>query len=357
MKPLLPFMALTLSALISAGVHAQPAPSAPLVIQQQGSFAAGGSMATAPGQFDPRKPLEPAGQTYRGDHARAFFQIPADARPLPIVMWHGAGQFSKTWETTADGREGFQTIFLRRKFGVFLVDQPRRGAAGRSMVEGNIKPTPDEQLWFNQFRIGVWPNYFPGVQFAQDPETLNQYFRAMTPNTGPFDMQVVSDGVAAVVERAGPSILFTHSQSGGPGWLTAIKSEKVRAIVSFEPGSSFIFPEGELPEPIKNAFDTVAGVTVSMQQFRALTKIPILVLYGDNIPSESVDLPAQDSWRARLQMARAWRDTINRHGGDATVMHLPEIGIRGNTHFPFSDRNNVQIADLVTKFLADKKLD
>jgi hypothetical protein len=69
------------------------------------------------------------------------------------------------------------------------------------------------------------------------------------------------------------------------------------------------------------------------------------------------DLPAQDSWRARLQMGRLRRDTVNKHGGDATLVHLPEIGIAGNTHFAFSDLNNVQIADLVSKFLADKNLD
>jgi len=43
-------------------------------------------------------------------------------------------------------------------------------------------------------------------------------------------------------------------------------------------------------------------------------------------------MPAQDGWRVRLAMARVWRDTVNRHGGDETVVHLPEIGIRGNTH-------------------------
>ena len=30
---------------------------------------------------------------------------------------------------------------------------------------------------------------------------------------------------------------------------------------------------------------------------------------------------------------------------------------RGNTHFPFSDLNNVEIADLVSKFLTEKTLD
>ena len=91
--------------------------------------------------------------------------------------------------------------------------------------------------------------------------------------------------------------------------------------------------------------------------FLTLTQIPIVIFYGDNIPDQPTDLPAQDSWRARLQMARLWRDAVNKHGGDVTVVHLPEIGIRGNTHFPFSDLNNVEIADLVSKFLAQKKLD
>lgn len=38
-------------------------------------------------------------------------------------------------------------------------------------------------------------------------------------------------------------------------------------------------------------------------------------------------------------------------------MHLPETGIRGNTHFPFSDLNNLQIADLMSSFLKEKGLD
>jgi hypothetical protein len=48
---------------------------------------------------------------------------------------------------------------------------------------------------------------------------------------------------------------------------------------------------------------------------------------------------------------------VNRHGGDVTLVDLPALGIRGNTHFPMSDLNNVQIADLLSKFLTDKRLD
>lgn len=339
-----------------AGVLVAPVHADPLVIQEQGSFAAGGAVVTAPGTFDPRKPLDPAGQTYHGDHASVFYQIPSNPHPYPIVMLHGAGQSSRTWQTTPDGREGFQTLFLRRGFATYLVDQPRRGSAGRSMVEGTVAPNPDEQLWFNQFRLGVWPDYFNGVQFSQDQAVLNQYFRQMTPNTGPFDASVIADAMAAVLDKSGPAILFTHSQGGGPGWHTAIKSNKVKAIVAFEPGSGFLFPEQALPAPMPSAFDTLKGEPVAMAQFMSLTRIPVLILYGDNIPDKPTAMPAQDSWRVRLAMARQWRDQVNQHGGDVTVVHLPEIGIKGNTHFPFSDLNNVQIADLVSQFLKEKGL-
>lgn len=204
--------------------------------------------------------------------------------------------------------------------------------------------------------VGVWPDYFKGVQFSHDKEALNQYFRQMTPNTGPFDVNVISDAMSAVVDKSGPAILFTHSQGGGPGWYTAMKNNKVKAIVAFEPGSGFVFPEKELPAPMPSAFDTLKGEPVPMEQFMALTKIPILIIYGDNIPDKPVAMPAQDSWRVRLAMARKWRDVVNKHGGDVTVTHLPEVGIKGNTHFPFTDLNNVQIADLVSRFLKEKNL-
>jgi len=94
-----------------------------------------------------------------------------------------------------------------------------------------------------------------------------------------------------------------------------------------------------------------------MVEFMKLTKIPIIIYYGDFIPEKPNDNPGQDGWRVRLEMARNWRDVVNRHGGDVTVVHLPEIGIRGNTRFPMSDMNNLQIADQMSKFLSEKKLD
>jgi len=104
-------------------------------IEEQGSFTVGGTVIENPGTFDPYNQT-PDGQTFHGDHAYVFYQVPVNARTYPLVMWHGLGQFSKTWETTPDGREGYQNIFLRRRFPVYVIDQPRRGDAGRSTVAG-----------------------------------------------------------------------------------------------------------------------------------------------------------------------------------------------------------------------------
>ncbi len=108
-----PAALLLISACLTASVNAVAQGNGPrelLVIQEQGSFAVGGKVITNPGTFDPDKPMS-AGQTFRGDHAHAFYQVPVNARKHPLVLWHGAGQFSKTRETTADGREGYQSLF------------------------------------------------------------------------------------------------------------------------------------------------------------------------------------------------------------------------------------------------------
>jgi pimeloyl-ACP methyl ester carboxylesterase len=331
-------------------------PDNAIIIQEQGSFAVGGTVITNPGTFDPYNQTS-EGQTFHGDHAYVFYQVPVDARKYPLVMWHGFGQFSKTWETTPDGREGFQNIFLRRRYPVYVLDQPRRGNAGRSTVEGTITPTPDEQGWFGTFRIGIWPDYFEGVQFDKDPETLNQYFRQMTPDIGPIDIEVNAEAVSALFDKIGEGILVTHSHSGGMGWLTAIKNQNIKGIVSYEPGSGFLFPEGEVPDPKPSSGGTLEAFGVPMDEFMQLTKMPIIIYYGDFIPEEPNPNPGQDGWRVRLEMARMWRDAVNKYGGDVTVVHLPETGIKGNTHFPFSDLNNVEIADLMSEWLKEKGLD
>lgn len=319
---------------------------APMVIQEQGSFMAGGSVITSP-----------EGNTFHGDHAYIFYQIPPDARKYPLVFLHGTGQFSKTWESTPDGREGFQNIFLRRKFSTYVMDQPRRGDAGRSTQPVTINPVADEQLWFNRFRVGEWPDFYEGVQFPRDKESLNQYFRQMTPNTGPNDFEVVSNAVAATFDKVGEAILVVHSQGGSNGWLSVRKSKNIKAVVAYEPGGYYTFPEGEEPERRLTPSGSPESISVSLDEFMRFTKIPIIIYYGDYLTEEPTGNPERDEWSFRLKLARQWSEVVNKRGGDVTVIYLPDIGVNGNTHFPFSDLNNIEIADLLSTWLKEKKLD
>jgi len=51
-------------------------------------------------------------------------------------------------------------------------------------------------------------------------------------------------------------------------------------------------------------------------------------------------------------------NALNKRGSDnASVLHLPDVGLYGNSHFMFSDLNNVQVADQLSAFLSAKRLD
>lgn len=274
----------------SASNHAQAGDSL-LTIREQGSFLIGGTVKTQPGTYDTRHPLRADGQTLHGDHAYVSYQIPADARRIPLVFLHGAGQSAKTWESTPDGREGFATLFLRRGFSTYLIDQPRRGRAGRGTADETVKATPDDQFWFENFRMGVWPHYYQGSQFPRSAEALEQFFRQMTPNTGAYDEGLIATDVAALMDKTGGGILVTHSQGGGPGWHAAIKSANVRAVVSYEPGSGFVFPEGETPQAMQiiSPFGALTANTIPPADFKKLTRIPIVICYGGYIPDKPSD--------------------------------------------------------------------
>jgi diketogulonate reductase-like aldo/keto reductase len=60
--------------------------------------------------------------------------------------------------------------------------------------------------------------------------------------------------------------------------------------VSYEPGSGFVFPEGEVPKPMPSLTGDLEAVGVPLSEFTALTKIPIVIYYGDNIPADQNDM-------------------------------------------------------------------
>jgi hypothetical protein len=120
-------LAASASLATAAGLGQEIESGEALVLKAQGSFAIGGTVITGAN-----------GDTFHGDHAYVQYQIPQNPRDLPLVMWHGGGQFSKTWESTPDGRDGYQNIFLRRGFSTYIIDEPRRGRAGRTTIGTTI---------------------------------------------------------------------------------------------------------------------------------------------------------------------------------------------------------------------------
>ena len=129
--------------------------------------------------------------------------------------------------------------------------------------------------------------------------------------------------------------------------------------MAFEPGGTpFLFPEGEVPEVEVATFAplSASAQTVPLEDFLKLTKIPIVLYYGDNIKKSS-ELIGSDKWYSELDMAKKFVATVNRHGGDATLVELPKAGLYGNTHFLIADLNNDKLADLMAAWLKSKGLD
>jgi len=352
--------ALLLAMLAAGGCTGTNAPE-PLVIVSQGNRPFGGVIAG-----------EATQRAFACDHGYVDWQIPPNARELPLLFVHASSK--KTWESTFDGnREGFIPIFLRRGYATYTTDLPRTGQAGQACAA--ITYSPDEQ-WsiqasFTSWRYGTWlpgesePTFYPGVQFPTDDRAaLDEFYRVQTPEFDGLEAEAVeTDALAVLLGEIGPAVVVTHSSTGIRGWITALKSSNVAAIVSYEPGD-FIYPQGELPEPIRMADGSMQspGREVPLEDFLALTRFPVQIVWGDYIPRELEPnhvgpLATLDSRRRNVLRAELMVEAINRHGGDAQNLLLPDIGVTGNTHFPMLDSNNIEIADLMSEFLAQKGLD
>ena len=327
-------------------------PKDALVIAKQGVFASGGTVTEPiPGVYDETKnwlDQTRAGTTTHVDHANTFFQIPAKETGFPMVFLHGYGQTRTGWQATPDGREGWSDIFLKKGHSVFLVDQPRRGAAGATeKIVSNPGDTDGgkfkvgEQAWYTHFRIGrIAPDRYEGSAFPAGDEAQNQFFRQMTPNTGDYDEKLfgaaLSDVLKDVRKMTGKKAIYvTHSQGGRVGWQTS--AENVAAIVAVEPG-----------------FAPEIG-SAEYQKFLD-AKVPMLFLFGDYIENGPADIQSTAFWKTVMEQCKGFAEQYVKDGGDATVVYLPEVGITGNSHFMFQELNNAEIADFVENWLKEHRL-
>lgn len=340
---------------------------AAISLETQGSFAIGGSYITHDGTFSKDNFLDPAGQKAYGDHAYVFYQIPTQAHELPIVFQHGGAQTKRTWESTPDGRDGFQNMFLKDHFAVYLVDHPRMGEAGLSTVPASTanpwarSPMFYSETFFDLCRLGDENGLYAGSQFPAGEANIEAFQRSWNQYSGELDDNLNAQALGKLLtEKTGPAILMTHSMGGTIGWRTPWFTSNVKAIVAIEPGGTpFVFPEGYAPQDITTIFKPLVATAfeVPMEKFKPLTQIPILLVYGDYIPSEQVADPGQDKWRSELEMARAFVKTVNDLGGNAQLLHLPELGIHGNTHFLMAEKNNQEIFSLIRQWISQQGLD
>ena len=349
--------AMTLSLLVGCAGNQntggnQGASSDTLVIAEQGMFSAGGTVISSDGTFDVSNYYTSRkGSTSHVDHANVLYQIPENATGLPMVFLHGYGQSRMGWMTTPDGREGWSDLFLKMGHSVWLIDQPRRGEAGQTSVAGTNPTDPPDQTRSTPSRLG--PDlkrrftHNDGPPFPKGEDVQDQFFRQMTPDTGMdnaggdqnIDNEVVAQAVAATIDeiyqRTGQnSILVTHSQGGLPGWEVPRYTDHVAAIVAIEPG---------------------AAPTVCSEAYNALLeqKIPVTFYYGDYIGEAFTDVPAAAMWSMMAAIADNFTEAYNADDGSSTVVHLPDEGITGNSHFMFQELNNDVIADHIENWIQE----
>ncbi len=195
------------------------------------------------------------------------------------------------------------------------------------------------------------------MEVPRDAQARDQFFRQMVPSF-PTEEKVIVDAMTAVLEKSGDAILVTHSAGGGPGWATAIQSDKVKAIIALEPGA-FPFPEGEVP-PVEETTSPFPAVPteIPLADFEKLIKIPIIVYFGDNVYTG--DQPFTnwgfDNWRTRVNLAIKWLQVAKAHGGNVEVRYLSDDGATGTTHFMMADSNNLEVADAMENWLKSKGL-
>ena len=330
------FAAAALAAML-AGPASSQTDTSPILIDRQGSFPVGGTVVG-----------DPLVASQHCDHGSVEYQIPPNPRAVNLLMWHSAS--ASAWQNRWDGGEGFQSIFVRRGFPVYLWDGPRVGRANWGCAETTYAPEPGrDQQNFAAWRLGVtYLEWFEGVQFpVDDPDA---WIRATRARYQEFDTvanaQLESDAAAVLADQIGPTVALTNSAGGLRALLTALKSDNIKGIVAYE-NVGFVYPEGEGPDRAQGPF---GPVQVPLEEFRKLTRIPLQMVWGDN-------LDKTNRYSDAVEQSKLFAELINKYGGNAEVLMLPEAGLVGNTHIPFADLNNVEVADLVSSFLEAHGLD
>jgi len=313
-------------------------PKSPLVLKALGSFFVGGE-SVAQSTVELGVGL-PGHRTINQMYVQ--FMLPNGKNRVPVVLVHGGTLTGKVFETQPDGRMGWAEYFVRKGYPVYLPEQVSRGRSGFNhaiyndvragivapSLQPNIIMLSGEQAW-THFRFGP----LPGVPFAdtQFPvAAISQFSNQVVPDLNPSlpvpnpNFQRLSD-LAREVKGA---VIVGHSESGRyPLEAALVNPAGTKGLIVMEPGNC-------------------DGYTDS--QVASLAKIPILVVWGDHIDTPGSILahgPAAfagcNAFIARIQAA----------GGNARMLHLPDVLGPGNSHMVMTDKNSDQVANLLISWI------
>jgi pimeloyl-ACP methyl ester carboxylesterase len=348
----------------------------PLVISRMGHFYVGGGI----DRSIEGSPM--VGQMY------VEFWIPRTLRsPYPVVMIHGNWQTGTNFTGTPDGRDGWAQYFLRQGYPVYIVDQVARGRSPHfSMSQGavgaaNLDRT--QHRFIAPARYNLWPQAKRHSQWPGSGKPGDKYFDAFyaTQFQSLIDnersQQINCEAAAALLDKIGPAIVLTHSQSGAYGWLIADARPKlVRALVSIEPNGPPVYetafkgaPDwfedtgprkaygltfapltydpplkpGEaldfVPQGKPDAPGLVRGwlQTEPARKLSNLAKIPVLIVVGEA------------SYHAAFDHCTA--AYLAQAGVPVTFLRLEDAGLRGNGHMMMLEKNSDAVAGLLVGWL------
>ena len=370
-----------LSFVLAIGIAAavgQPKDSEPLSIARQGYLFTGGKYSND----NNRRAM--SGQLY------VEFQIPSrQTHRWPIVMIHGGGQTGTNFTGTPDGGEGWSQFFLRQGYAVYVVDQPGRGRAAYEAERYGPMTRLDLENILRRFvapeRYNLWPQahlhtQWPGAGAPGDA-VFDQFYSSQVPSIQNFTLQQTlnRDAILALLDKIGPAILLTHSQSGAFGWPVAdARPEMVKAIVAVEPNGPPFFdvenvaapdwfrdaaaqarPWGVTAAPLAyvppaaNASD-LAIVRQETADAPDLTrcwiqKSPARMLPNLQKPPILI-LTAEASYHAPYDHCTV--KYLEQAGVRPVWIKLADIGIHGNGHMMMLEKNNIEIGGVMSRWLA-----
>src|SRR5499427_2310245 len=368
------FCGLLLPALVAATTSARAEPPklpVPAVDQsavaQRGYFYVGGKYVGDPGKEIMQ------GQVY------VEVLAPKDVRrPYPLVLIHGAAQTATNWMGTPDGRKGWAEYFVEQGYVVYMIDQPMRGRSAYHPGDGKTRmfTAANEEFQFTAIETaGSWPQAKKHTQWPGDGPNKGRKgdpafdaFYATQVETV-LDVEETQrrnrDAGAALLDKIGPAIVLTHSQSGTYGWLIAdARPSLVKAVVAIEPsGPPFeatIIGTGKArawgPTDIAMTYDPLVKEPSEIaveQQAEADGPDLFRCWMQKGAPRQLVNLKNTPVMimAAEASYHQAYDHCTSKYLAQAGVkteyIRLQDKGIHGNGHMVMIEKNNLDIAKVI----------